>query len=214
MHVVITGANRGIGKEIAARFVERGDEVTGTARDEGGLAPLDVSDPASVTAFAESLGERPVDLLVCNAGVYLDKGESIQTGYAPDLWARTFAVNVTGVFLTVQALLPHLRRAERPKIAILSSVMASDAHASGGSYVYRASKAAVLNLGRNLAVDLRDAHIAVGVYHPGWVRTEMGGGGAAIEPAEAASGLVMQFDALNIAMTGAFLTWDGRVLDF
>ena len=88
--------------------------------------------------------------------------------------------------------------------------MASSERASGGSYIYRASKAAALNLGRNLATDLRREGIAVGIYHPGWVQTDMGGGAADITVDDAVSGLVDRFAALNIAKTGCFETWDGR----
>jgi NAD(P)-dependent dehydrogenase (short-subunit alcohol dehydrogenase family) len=132
------------------------------------------------------------------------------TGYGADLWAQSFATNVTGAFLSIQALLPHLRRAENPRIAIISSQMASSEHAPGGSYIYRASKAAALNLGRNLATDLKKEGIAVGIYHPGWVQTDMGGGQAEITVDEAISGLAARFAALNLETTGCFETWDGR----
>ena len=210
MHIVITGANRGIGASLADTYSARGAEVTGTSRSAGTLSQLDVTDPASQSRFVASLGDDPVDLLICNAGVYLDKNEALEDGYAPDLWDQTFAANVKGVFLTVQALLPNLKRSAQPKIAIISSTMASHTRAPGGSYIYRASKAAALNLGRNLATDLRGANIAVGIYHPGWVRTDMGGATADIDLAESVSGLTAQFDALSMETTGAFLNWDGR----
>lgn len=210
MHVLITGAGRGIGRALADGCRAAGHEVTGTARDGSGDIALDVSDPAGQAAMVRTLGGRAVDLLVCNAGVYLDKGQVLDGGYPARMWADTFAVNVTGVFLTIQALLPNLRRSAQPKIAIISSQMASQALAPGGSYIYRASKAAVLNLGRNLAVDLRPQGIAVGIYHPGWVRTDMGGAAAAIDMAEAAEGLMARFDELSPASTGCFRTWDGR----
>ena len=210
MHVVVTGANRGIGAEIARVYGARGDQVSGTSRDGSSGMALDVADPGSQAAFAKAIGERPVDLLVCNAGVYLDKGESLERGYATELWEQSFAVNVTGVFLTIQGLLTNLRAADAAKIAIISSQMASHERAPGGSYIYRSSKAAVLNLGRNLASDLRGEGIAVGIYHPGWVRTDMGGSAAAISVEEAAAGLADRFDALSVATTGCFETWDGR----
>ncbi len=209
MHVVITGANRGIGRALAQGYTQAGEDVTGTARSGDGPR-LDVTDPESCAAFARGLGDRAVDLLVCNAGVYPDKGQTLDTGYPPEMWAEAFATNVTGVFLTVQALLPHLARATAPKIAIISSQMASDSRAPGGSYIYRASKAAALNLGRNLAVDLGPRGIAMGIYHPGWVRTDMGGEAADIGAAEAAKGLMSEFAALSLATTGAFRTWDGQ----
>lgn len=208
MHVVITGANRGIGRALADLYRQDGHEVTGTARDGSAEIVLDVTDPAQHEAMAQALNGRPVDLLICNAGVFLDKGQHID-GYPAEMWAQTFAANVTGVFLTIQALLPNLRAA-KGKIAIISSQMASDTNAPGGSYIYRASKAAVLNLGRNLAADLRSEGIAVGIYHPGWVQTDMGGGAADIPVDAAATGLCRRFEVLSVETTGCFETWDGR----
>ena len=76
--------------------------------------------------------------------------------------------------------------------------------------IARASKAAALNLGRNLAADLAPEGIAVGIYHPGWVRTDMGGAAAEIPVAESAEGLLARFAALDMGTTGCFQTWDGR----
>lgn len=210
MHVVITGANRGIGQALAEGYRSAGAEVTATSRDGATGARLDVTNPAEQAALAAALDGRAVDLLVCNAGVYLDKGQPLDTGYPPEMWAASFAANVTGVFLTIQALLPHLRRAPAAKIAILSSQMASQTLAPGGSYIYRASKAAVLNLGRNLATDLKREGISVGIYHPGWVRTDMGGASATIDTQAARDGLMARFAALGLETTGCFETWDGR----
>ncbi len=218
MHVVITGANRGIGLALAGHYRTQGDRVTGTARKADdlarGLARLDVTDPAQHAAFAQSLSKDPVDLLVCNAGVYLDKGETLETGYPAQQWADTFVANVTGVFLTVQTLLPHLKKAPGARIAIVSSIMASSARAPGGSYIYRASKAAVLNLGRNLATDLKPQGIAVGIYHPGWVRTDMGSDAADISTDQAVAGLTARFEHLSLATTGCFEGWDGQQIPY
>lgn len=211
MHVVITGASRGIGAELAKRYRADGHTVTGTSRrGGGGLVALDVTRAEDFEDLAAHLGGRAVDLVVCNAGIYPDKGQALDTGYPASMWAETFATNVTGVFLTVQALLTNLRAAQGARIAIISSQMASHTRAPGGSYIYRASKAAALNLGRNLATDLAPEGIAVGIYHPGWVRTDMGGDAADISVDEAAEGLIARFDALDKASTGCFQTWDGR----
>ena len=210
MRALITGANRGIGAALSFELASRGCDVIGTARSGDGLETLDVTDPASVAALAERLDGVALEALVCNAGVYLDKGQPLEGGYPAAMWAESFAANVTGVFLTVQALLPHLRRGATPRIMIISSQMASHTSAPGGSYIYRASKAAALNLGRNLAVDLKPEGIAVGIYHPGWVQTDMGGTAAEITPAEAATGLADRLQALSLETTGCFETWDGR----
>ena len=214
MTIVITGASRGIGKGLADHYRATGADVIGTGRSVVSDQQLDVTQPASHHELAKALGDRPVELLVCNAGVYLDKGHNLDTGYGADLWAQSFATNVTGVFLSIQALLPHLRRAHSSKIAIISSQMASSTVAPGGSYIYRASKAAVLNLGRNLATDLKAEGIAVGIYHPGWVQTDMGGAAADITTEQAVTGLTRRFADLDIETTGCFETWDGRAHPF
>lgn len=217
MHVMITGAARGIGREVANRLAARGDQVLGTFRPPATDLPdpidwraLDVTDAAAVAALGQAQADQPLDLLVCNAGVLLDRGAELGTGYAPQLWADSFAVNVTGVFLTVQAMLPALRRNGPGRIAIIASAMGSQARAPGGTYIYRASKAAAVNLGRNLARDLAPEGISVGIYHPGWVRTDMGGPGADIDVATSAAGLIARFDALNLADTGCFRAYDGQ----
>jgi len=215
MHALVTGATRGIGRELLKQMSAGGVEVTGTYR--GPAAPntpdgvswieMDVADAGSVSRAMAGV-ETPIDLLICNAGIYPDKGQSLEAGYPTQMWTDTFQTNVAGVFLTIQKALPKLDASA--KIAIISSQMASSVRAPGGSYIYRASKAAVLNLGRNLATDLKAEGIAVGIYHPGYVQTDMGGAGADITTEASVLGLVERFAALSIETTGCFETWDGR----
>jgi len=222
MTTLITGATRGIGLGLAQAMAAAGAEVIGTCRTAPpeatpeGLRWLrfDAADPQAAQGLGAALGDTALELLICNAGVYLEKGQSLETGYAADLWARTFAVNVTGVFQTVQAALPALARGHRPRIAIIASAMGSDARAPGGSYIYRASKAAALNMGRNLAVDLKPRGIAVGIYHPGWVKTDMGGGAADIDIGTSVAGLLARFEALDLSDTGCFRSYDGTAIPF
>ncbi|MEL7164796.1 MAG: SDR family NAD(P)-dependent oxidoreductase [Pseudomonadota bacterium] len=211
MHVVITGANRGIGAGLVEAYRAAGHEVTGTGRAPGTMdAVLDVTDPASHTALAQTLTGRPVDLLICNAGVYLDRDDDLAGGYDASKWETTFSTNVSGVFLSVQSLLPNLRHSAVPRVAIIASQMGSSTQAKGTSLIYRVSKAAAINLGFNLAEALKPDGIAVGVYHPGWVQTDMGGAAADIGVDEAVSGLMERFAALGPDTTGCFETWDGR----
>ncbi|GGE53519.1 short-chain dehydrogenase [Streptosporangium jomthongense] len=218
MTILITGANRGIGQALAREWQGSGEKVIATARNAPGMEPLDVADPESIKQLAKRLQGRPVSTLVCNAGVSLDKFDELETGYAPELWARTFAVNVTGVFLVVQALLPNLRASmeagEAPKIAIIASQMGSQHLPAGNRFIYRSSKAAVINLGRNLAISLESDGIAVGIYHPGWVATDMGGDSADLTLEEAIPGLRRQIDELRLADTGCFRSWDGTDCTF
>lgn len=212
MRVLITGANRGIGAEMARQMIARGDQVMATSRGGSSGAQLDVTDPASIAALAAHAG--PIDLLICNAGVYVDRGQALEDGYAPDLWAQTFAANVTGVFASIQALLPNLKQGSARKIAVIASQMGSSERASGGSYIYRASKAAAVNLAINLARDLKADGFAVGAYHPGWVRTDMGGQAADIDAETSAKGLITRFDVLGPDHTGIFENYDGSVMPY
>ena len=208
MTTLITGANRGIGLAL----LERLPGALGTSRQgDAPFHPLDVTDPDSISRLANSLDRQSIELLVCNAGVYLDKGVAL-ADYTAEMANQTFAANITGVLLTVQALLPHLKRAEAPKIAIIASRMGSQEIAWGGSLIYRASKAAAINLTRNLAVDLKEDGIAVGAYHPGWVRTDMGGSSADVSVEDSADGLVQRFRELDMASTGCFRQFDGADL--
>lgn len=223
MRVLITGVSRGIGRGLFDHYATRpGTQVIGTMRGHGdadpAIMPLDLRDPAGFDALTARLGDGPLDLLVCNAGVYPGRGLTLDSdvtaeGWA-DLWADGFAVNVTGTFLTVRACLPALRRSTATRIAIVSSLMGSSTRAPGGAHVYRATKAAVTNLGRNLATDLAPDGIAVGIYHPGWVRTDMGGPDADIDLATAVAGLTARIDALSPATTGCAEGWDGAPLPF
>tara|TARA_B110000881_G_C18554255_1_gene505912 strand:- start:268 stop:918 length:651 start_codon:yes stop_codon:yes gene_type:complete len=210
--VMIIGANRGVGRALLDGYLERGWECLATSRKDENAEQnvtwikLDIRDPQSHVPLVGEL-----DLLICNAGVFLDRGHEIGAGYQAKLWEDTFATNVTGTYLAIEAQMNALRKSKTPKIAIISSQMASDAKASGGSYIYRSSKAASLNLGRNLATDLKSEGISVGIYHPGWVQTDMTGNTGNITASESADGLIERFATLSIETTGCFETWDGKI---
>lgn len=209
MTILITGANRGIGAALLAKYRAAGMDVLGTSRSNNDLLTLDVTDPASFDALTASLNGRAITQLICNAGVHFDKPMGLNSTYSAQIFADTFAANVTGLYMTIQILLPNVRAATG-KIAIISSQMGSNTLATGGCYAYRASKAAALNIGRNLATDLTPEGIAVGIYHPGWVRTDMGGDSADISMDQSANGLFDQINGLSMAKTGCFETWDGQ----
>ena len=214
-HILISGANRGIGLGLAQAYAKAGHTVTGIARkppeetSEVTWLKADVTNLADLRNAAERTGE--LDLLVCNAGVYLDRGlDHFATN--GDEWANSFAVNVEGVFRTIQAYRNKLKKGA--KIAIISSQMGSSERAGGGSYIYRASKAAVANLGANLAVDLKEEGIAVGMFHPGWVQTDMGTDAAAINVETSINGLMARFQDLTLDKTGCFENYDGTHMPF
>lgn len=220
--ILVAGASRGIGLELVRHAAASGGRVTGTARGDEGIARieaagaralrLDVTDEAALAAAGAAL-DGDLDLLVCNAGVLRGRGGIDADDVGADAWAEVLMTNVAGPFLTVRAFLPRVQAA-RGKIAIISSGMGSSERARGGSYLYRASKAAATNLARNLAKELAGRGVAVGAYHPGWVRTDMGGSVAAISPEESARGLLARFDRLSPETSGVFEDYRGQPIPF
>lgn len=204
MNVLITGGTRGIGAKLASLYEAEGHQVFAPGR-----AQMAVEDTNAIARYVEGLPDH-LDLLVCNAGVYPDHGKPLGT-HTGAMWAEALAINVTGVFMTVQACLSRVK-AGPGKIAIIASKMGSSARAPGGAYLYRASKAAAVNMGRNLAQDLKSDHVPLGIYHPGWVTTDMGGPTADIDVATSATGLKTQFTRLDLATTGCFRDYTGADL--
>ncbi len=222
MHVVITGASRGIGLEFVRQYLSRGDHVVAACRDPARAAALaalveeagprarilacDVASDASVAAFAAALGDGTVDLLVNNAGV--GGGWESLDGVATDVALDTYNVNALGPLRVTRALLPHLARSSAPRVAHISSGMGSIAdNGSGGAYAYRMSKAALNMASRNLAVDLRPRKVVSVVINPGWVATDMGGANAPTAARDSVAAMVARFDALTLADSGKFLDW-------
>lgn len=227
MTILITGANRGIGLALAKAACEGGHRVIATARSPGAspelealtrhkgcveIRGLDVTDLTQIEALAAA-EKNPIDLLICNAGQFLGRGSIDDPDYTPEAWAQMMAANVAGPFFAVRSFLPHLERAGG-KVAIISSIMGSHHRAPGGSYIYRASKAAATNLARNLATDLKARGVAVGAYHPGWVRTDMGGDAADISVEESAAGLMERFALLTLQTTGVVEDYKGDPIPF
>lgn len=223
--LLITGANRGIGLAMTRHALERGDRVIATARSpqsatdlsalKGDLSihALDVTDENSLSRFADNLDEA-IDIAVLNAGVLNSYGALESPDHTAEAWRMVLMTNIAGPFLTVRAILPYVERSAAPRIAIISSNMGSSATAKGQAYPYRASKAGANNVAANLAVELKPRGIAVGTYHPGWVRTDMGGQSADISVDESAKGLLQRFDTLSLETTGVFESYAGKPLIF
>lgn len=218
---IITGANRGLGLELARRVAERGNAVIATARrpDEAReladlgvrVEALDVADDDSVARFVAAVGDAPVDVLVNNAGAMERAGDfgSIDL----DAMRRQFDVNTLGPLRVTQALLPALRRGGRRLVAHLSSKMGSiEDNTSGGSYSYRTSKAALNMVNRSMAHDLAGDGVTALVLHPGWVRTDMGGDAAPLSIEDSVAGMLRVLDAAGPERSGRFFAFDGEEL--
>eukprot|EP00741_Cyanophora_paradoxa_P016815 tig00020941_g16239.t1 len=210
---VITGANRGIGHSFAKAFRKLGYEVIGTARKSSDFAALheigakayelDVTSEASVNKFKAAIGDVPISLLICNAGLLIkdDLGKT-----SAESMAAQFATNAIGPMLVAQALLPNLKAAEKARVVHMTSRMGSmDDNSSGGYYGYRASKAALNAVVKSMAVDLKEAGIPVIALHPGFVSTAMVEFKGQIEPDAAVEKMVPVIEALDINRTGKFI---------
>lgn len=211
---VVTGANRGLGLEFARRLSERGQDVVATARDPEAakdlralpvrVARLDVTDGASVSALSRSMSGLAVDYLINNAGKG-GRGPGIEA-LDWDLVRPFFEVNALGPLRVTQALLPNLRAGGTRTVVQISTRQASLAdNESGGSYAYRASKAALNMFTRSLARDLEPEGFTCVLLHPGWVRTAIGSDRAPLSVEESVSGMLEVLDALSRSDNGRFL---------
>jgi NAD(P)-dependent dehydrogenase (short-subunit alcohol dehydrogenase family) len=225
--VLITGSNRGIGLALTRENLVRGDRVFATCRhpdeadglhalaEEHGerltILRLDVRDEETIEASVEAIqaAEDGLELLINNAGIS-PSGERLGRLDAETM-LHTFHVNAVGPMMVTKATLDLLRGGDDARIINISSRLGSLTHkSSGGRYSYSSSKAALNMLTRALAFDLRSDGIAVLSVHPGWVRTDMGGSSAPVEPAESARGILQVADELTMSDTGEFYTYRGR----
>jgi len=216
---LVTGANRGIGLELATQLKAAGYNVIGTARKPAEatalkavgarVEQLDVTDAGSVAALAERLEGVAIDLLINNAGVGGDGADSIRE-LDVDGMAVTYAVNAIGPMRVTQGLLPNLEAGDGKTIVHISSVMGSIQNNWGGAYDYRASKAALNMLNSSLAKELGKEGFTSVVLHPGWVQTRMGGESAPVNPADSVAGLLKVIGGLEDKDNGKFYDYQGE----
>ena len=215
---LIAGANRGIGLEFARQYADAGWRVIGTARDvdeatdleaaADRVLPLDIADPRSIHALAEAVTE-PVDLLLSVAGIYGPR----QYSDDPQGFVATLATNAVGPTLLAHALKERVLAGGDKRMVAITSQMGSIAdNGSGGSVAYRASKAALNAAWRSLSIDWKPEGLTLAMLHPGWVKTDMGGAGAAITPEESVTAMRATIDGLTPDRTGSFLERDGATI--
>lgn len=219
--VLVTGANRGLGLEFARQLTAAGATVIGTARHPAEakelaalgahIEPLDVTDPAGVAELARRLDGVKLDALLNNAGYFGHRG-TVAT-LDPEVARQEYEINTLGPLRVTQALLPNLRLGTTKLVMNMSSGLGSVANAGrGGSAGYRASKAALNMLTVVLAAELKDEGFVCVAMSPGWVRTDMGGSGASLAPAESVAGILAVLGGLGPQDTGRFLDHDGAEL--
>lgn len=196
----------------------RGDEVDAACRNPSEadelsslgarVHQLDVTEDASVVAFARELGDAAIDMVFNNAGVTGNPTKLGSINFANV--QRVFDTNALGALRVSQALLPHVRRGVAKKLVHITSGMGSIAdNTSGGAYAYRMSKVALNMASRSLSVDLRGEGIASYVINPGFVQTDMGGSAAPTPVADSVRGILSVIDAATLNESGEFLNWKG-----
>lgn len=224
--ILITGSNRGLGLEWVRQYASDGWRVYATCRhpdqaDElkilAGRHPnlsvhrLDVSLLQDIHALAAALQNESIDLLINNAGVYLEKfDEAIGAPLNYDNWLRTLDVNTLGAMRVTEALAGNVARSKGKLVVAITSHMGSIAEIeSPRSYYYRSSKAALNASMKGLSLELRPHEIGVLLLHPGWVKTRMGGPGARITSTTSVNGMRKVIEQFDLDDSGRFFRYDG-----
>ena len=227
--VLITGANRGIGLEFCrqyaaqgwrvlacSRYPEKSDELNKLASQNPELIKvyaLDVADHVEIDRLAQVLADESIDMLINNAGIYPDSDKSGfgHTDYAE--WIQAFRINTMAPLRMAETFAAQIASGRKKIIVTISSKMGSITdNSGGGSYLYRSSKAAVNMVVKSLAIDLKPFGIIAVVFHPGWVKTDMGGPNAMISPEQSVSGIRKVIGGLVPADSGKFFGYDGQTI--
>jgi NAD(P)-dependent dehydrogenase (short-subunit alcohol dehydrogenase family) len=237
---LITGSNRGLGLEFVRQLGKAGWSVIGTCRspekaeDLSKLAKelpgqieiyaLDIRDAEAIVALSRDLAERPIDLLLCNAGLNPGAAKSATITGAPGTriqdfddatWFQVFMVNLIGPIRVAAAFSENVARSDYRIMAFLSTRMTIMAeNLDGARYMYRTSKGALNIAVRNLSIELNQRNVICLALHPGWVRTEMGGKNADLSPKESVSGLIDTILKATLRDNGKFFDYKGEELKF
>jgi NAD(P)-dependent dehydrogenase (short-subunit alcohol dehydrogenase family) len=223
---VISGARKGIGFELTRQLLTQGHRVyvgvrkpteatklKELAASAGGrlkVLELDVTSDASAVAFARAIDSDHIDVLINNAGVYLDSEADAKTVSSEQV-LRSIDTNSIGPIRVTQACLGKLSLARAPRVVNISSLMGSIGDNRGGSSAaYRMSKTALNMYTRTLAIDA--PKLIVLSLHPGWVKTDMGGPEAPLEVEASARGILNVIHKSTAANSGQFYNYDGREL--
>ncbi|MFZ2725699.1 MAG: SDR family oxidoreductase [Methylococcaceae bacterium] len=226
--ILITGANRGLGLEFCRQYSQQdiniiaccrhpdlASELHAIAKTNSRLTiyALDVNDFKQIDNLAQQLKDETIDILLSNAGVYGDTQEHNFGELDYQIWEQTLRINSLAPVKLAESFLNNLLKSKNPKFIAMSSLMASISdNSSGGSLCYRSSKAALNAAMKSLAIDLKTQHIAILILHPGWVKTDMGGSNAPMNPQDSIAGMRQVIANFSLEKSGAFLNYRGEVL--
>jgi NAD(P)-dependent dehydrogenase (short-subunit alcohol dehydrogenase family) len=208
---LITGAGRGLGRELARQYAADGWKVIGTERGKDAKFKLDVTHRSDLSRLAKKLKGEPIDLLFCNAGIIGKRGMALGS-FDFDSWEEVLRVNLLGPAALAEALVENVAASERRMIAMMSSRLGSISESSGMTLPYATSKAALNLLAKGLAATLASRGVIVVALSPGWVRTDMGGAGAPLSPQTSVDGLRKVIAGLKPSDSGKFFSHDGSTI--
>lgn len=213
--ILITGAGRGIGRELARQYAADGWRVIGTVRAPSEhlaeAIELDVTDAVQVKALGSRLKAVPIDVLFCNAGIIGKRGNRFGSFDYAD-WEQILRVNLLGTAAVIEALADNVTASQRKVICVMSSRLGSISQTAGETLPYSTSKAALNLLAKGLAAILAPRGIVVAALSPGWVKTDMGGDAAPLTPEASVRGLRRVIAGLRREDTGRFFAHDGSVI--
>jgi NAD(P)-dependent dehydrogenase (short-subunit alcohol dehydrogenase family) len=218
--ILTTGANRGIGLEFVKQYADEANivaccrepakadalkAVKGNIR----IMALEVTDPASVAALARDLKGEAIDILINNAGVGGPRDAKPNT-LDVDAWLNVFKVNSVAPMLVAYGLRDNLLKGKDKKLVTITSILGSTANNAGGLQPYRATKAAVNNLMHGLSKEWAGDGIVVGIFHPGWVQTDMGGKSAPVVVQDSVRGLRARIAELSAKNSGTYRDFENK----
>ncbi len=226
-NVLVTGANRGLGLGFVKNYLGKNVNVVSTTRDlesSKELLALKERFPNNLEIFeldllkvnagytlANFLRDRPVDILINNAGIGSTNQQFQEV--SPKPWLEVLKVNLIAPLMVTQSIINNVKKGVAKKIYFLSSQLGSiEYNTSGGMYIYRSSKTGLNQVVKSLSVDLKPQGITVVSLHPGWVKTDMGGPNAPVSIDESIKGMIQVIDKTDIRDTGRFLNYDGKEL--
>jgi NAD(P)-dependent dehydrogenase (short-subunit alcohol dehydrogenase family) len=223
--VFVTGANRGLGLEWVRQYAEAGWQVYASCRrpeeatelkaladkhDGISVHRLDVGDSEQLHTLQLNLEDIRIDVLLNNAGVYLDKFTSEFGSIDYESWSRTFAVNTMGAMRVSEAFVEQVARSEKKLVVAITSHMGSIAEiTTSGNYAYRSSKAALNAAMKGLSWALTERGIGVLLLHPGWVKTRMGGPDAPLTVEQSVTGMRELVEGFVPQMNSRFFRYNG-----